>query len=191
MNAKNPKKKERPMDKASSKSILVVDDEPDIRNFLSTCIQDAGFQVDEAVDGQDALEKIENGNYDLMTLDMVMPRKSGIELIRVLRKDEKWSKLPIIVITAHARNEFASEDIKSFNAFTSGLKPRRTIEKPVTPDVLVQTICDILDVRPEEPVSVEKTDDHNISMDEKRLLQMIREGDTKVIDRIKNLLDAS
>ena len=45
------------MDKASEKKILVVDDEPDVRNFLTACIEDAGFQVDSAVDGQDALEK--------------------------------------------------------------------------------------------------------------------------------------
>ncbi len=171
---------------ASEKKILVVDDEPDVRNFLTTCIQDAGFMVDSAVDGQDALEKLEEEIPDLMTLDMVMPRKSGIELIRTLRKNEKWSKLPVIVITAHARNEFASEDIKSFNAFTSGLKPRRTIEKPVTPKVLVNTICQILDVEPEtEPV----VNEERLS-DQENLVKMIQGSDSKVLEQIKNLLGA-
>ena len=169
---------------ASEKKILVVDDEPDIRNFLTTCIQDAGFTVDSAVDGQDALEKIEKEIPDLMTLDMVMPRKSGIELIRTLRKNDKWSKLPVIVITAHARNEFASEDIKSFNAFTSGLKPRRTIEKPVTPKVLVNTICEILDVEPEHDI----TTDEGLSSDEENLVKMIQNSDSKILQQIKNLL---
>ncbi len=172
------------MAKASEKKILVVDDEPDVRNFLSTCIQDVGFIVDTAVDGQDALEKIEQEIPDLMTLDMVMPRKSGIELIRTLRKNDKWAKLPIIVITAHAQNEFASEDIKSFNAFTSGLKPRRTIEKPVTPEKLVNTICDILDVEPETDI----VDKKEITADEEKLLKMIREGDTEMREQIKNFL---
>ena len=169
---------------ASEKKILVVDDEPDIRNFLTTCIQDAGFTVDSAVDGQDALEKIEKEIPDLMTLDMVMPRKSGIELIRTLRKNDKWSKMPVIVITAHARNEFASEDIKSFNAFTSGLKPRRTIEKPVTPKVLVNTICEILDVEPEHDI----TTDEGLSSDEENLVKMIQNSDSKILQQIKNLL---
>ena len=169
---------------ASEKKILVVDDEPDIRNFLTTCIQDAGFTVDSAVDGQDALEKIEKQIPDLMTLDMVMPRKSGIELIRTLRKNDKWSKMPVIVITAHARNEFASEDIKSFNAFTSGLKPRRTIEKPVTPKVLVNTICEILDVEPEHDI----TTDEGLSSDEENLVKMIQNSDSKILQQIKNLL---
>jgi len=174
------------MVKASEKKILVVDDEPDVRNFLTTCIQDAGFMVDSAVDGQDALEKIEKEIPDLMTLDMVMPRKSGIELIRTLRKNDKWSKLPVIVITAHARNEFASEDIKSFSAFTSGLKPRRTIEKPVTPEVLVNTICQILDVEPE----IDVTTAEGLSSDEEKLVKMIQNSDSKILQQIKKLLGA-
>ncbi|MBT3178331.1 MAG: response regulator [Desulfobacula sp.] len=172
------------MGKASEKKILVVDDEPDIRNFLTTCIQDAGFMVDSAVDGQDALEKLEKEIPDLMTLDMVMPRKSGIELIRTLRKNEKWSKLPVIVITAHARNEFASEDIKSFNAFTSGLKPRRTIEKPVTPKVLLNTICQILDVEPETVTA----EDEELLSDQENLVKMIQNSDSTVLKQIKSLL---
>jgi len=172
------------MEKATEKKILVVDDEPDVRNFLAACIQDAGFMVDSAVDGQDALEKIEKEIPDLMTLDMVMPRKSGIELIRTLRQNDKWSKLPVIVITAHARNEFASEDIKSFNAFTSGLKPRRTIEKPVTPKVLVNTICQILDVEPETDVASEK----ELSQDQDNLIKMIQNSDSQMLKQIKNLL---
>lgn len=174
------------MVKASEKKILVVDDEPDVRNFLAACIQDAGFIVDSAVDGQDALEKIEKEIPDLMTLDMVMPRKSGIELIRTLRKNDKWSKLPVIVITAHARNEFASEDIKSFNAFTSGLKPRRTIEKPVTPKVLVNTICEILDVEPEHDIATDK----ELASNDENLVKMIQNSDSKTLQQIKNLLGA-
>ena len=173
------------MGNASEKKILVVDDEPDVRNFLTACIEDAGFQVDSAVDGQDALEKIEKELPDLMTLDMVMPRKSGIELIRTLRKNDEWAGLPIIVITAHARNEFASEDIKSFNAFTSGLKPRRTIEKPVTPEILVRTICDILNV---EPLDSSKLASTEIDEDEEKLLKVMREGDSEMRQQIKDLL---
>ena len=53
------------MTQSSEKKILVVDDEPDVRNFLATCIQDAGFIVDTAVDGQDALEKIEKDHAEI------------------------------------------------------------------------------------------------------------------------------
>ena len=129
---------------ASEKRILVVDDEPDVRNFLAACIEDAGFVVETAKDGVEALEKVEASPPDLMTLDMVMPRKSGIAVIRTLRENERYKNLPVIVITAHAHDEFGSEDIKNFNAFTSGLRPRYTMEKPVTPEKLVNAIADIL-----------------------------------------------
>lgn len=168
------------MAKASDKRILVVDDEPDVRSFLTTIIQDAGFMVDSAIDGQEALEKIEKELPDLMTLDMIMPRKSGIELIRILRKNDKWSKLPVIVITAHARDEFAREDIKGFNAFTSGLKPKRTIEKPVTPEVLVNTISEILGVEPEPKASG--------PIHGENLLKLIKESDSETLQQIKKLL---
>jgi len=169
--------------KASDNKILVVDDEPDVRNYLTTCIQDAGFIVDSATDGQDALEKIEKEIPDLMTLDMVMPRRSGIELIRILRRNDKWSKIPVIVITAHTRDEFASEDIKSFNAFTSGLKPRRTIEKPVTPEVLIKTICEILNVE-----AVKDEARHPASSEQENLMKLIRESDSETLKQIKDLL---
>lgn len=168
---------------ASEKRILVVDDEPDVRSFLAACIEDAGFVVETAVNGMDALEKVEANTPDLMTLDMVMPRKSGIEVIRTLRKNEKWAKLPIIVITAHARDEFGSEDIKEMNAFTSGLRPKYTLEKPVTPQKLVMSICEILGVESEMDLTVEKK-----SLSERdEVINLIKESDNETLGKIRNL----
>lgn len=168
---------------ASEKKILVVDDEPDVRNFLASCIEDAGFNVNTAVDGQDALEKIEADTPDLMTLDMVMPRKSGIKVIRTLRENEKYANLPIIVITAHARDEFGSEDIKEFNAFASGLKPRYTMEKPVTPDRLIKSICEILGVSPE--VEIGKKEQPLTERD--KIIDLIKSSDKETLNKIGEL----
>lgn len=172
------------MASASEKRILVVDDEPDVRNFLAACIEDAGFDVETAIDGVDALEKVEANTPDLMTLDMVMPRKSGIKVIRTLRENEKWAKLPVIVITAHARDEMGSEDIKEFNAFASGLRPRYTLEKPVTPERLVKSICDILDVDPETGLS----EGSGSLSDEASVLKLVKESDPQTLDKIRELL---
>jgi CheY-like chemotaxis protein len=172
------------MARASEKKILVVDDEPDVRDFLASCIEDAGFIVTTAVDGQDALEKIEADTPDLMTLDMVMPRKSGIKVIRTLRETEKYANLPIIVITAHARDEFGSEDFKEFNAFTSGLRPRYTIEKPVTPARLIKSICEILSVSPE---STDQKKDPQVSERDK-LINLIKSSDEKTLSKIRDLI---
>ena len=116
---------------ASEKRILVVDDEPDVRNFLATCIEDAGFDVETAVDGVDALDKIKARKPDLMTLDMVMPRHSGITLMRKLRQKKEWADIPVIVITAHAQDEFGSEDVQKFDAFAARHRPKYVLEKPI------------------------------------------------------------
>lgn len=169
---------------ASEKRILVVDDEPDVRNFLAACIEDAGFQVETAVDGVDALEKVEANPPDLMTLDMVMPRKSGIKVIRTLRENEKYAKLPVIVITAHAHTDLGSDDIRSFNAFASGLRPRYTLEKPVTPEKLVKAISEILEV------DVEASEGVNDAADDRQaIMKMLNNSDADTLEQIKSMLN--
>jgi CheY-like chemotaxis protein len=173
------------MARASEKKILVVDDEPDVRNFLVACIEDAGFWVESAVDGVDALEKIEADTPDLMTLDMVMPRKSGISLMRKLRKNEKWATIPIIVITAHAHDEFGKEDIKEFNAFATRHRPKVTMEKPVTPERLVKAICEILMVDPEAH-QAEKSG----SVKKEEILELIKNTDDETLRKIREALNS-
>ena len=170
------------MNTASEKKVLVVDDEPDVRNFLAACIEDAGFQVATAVDGADALQKLQADPPDLMTLDMVMPRVSGISLIRQLRGMEQFVRLPVIVITAHAHDEMGSEDIKDFNAFASGLRPRYMMEKPITPKKLVNAIGDILGVEVEEALLSDKESGRM------EVIKMIGETDADTLKKIQSLL---
>ena len=168
---------------ASEKKILVVDDEPDVRNFLAACLEDAGFQVETAVDGVDALNKVDSIAPDLMTLDMLMPGKSGINVIRALRKTEKHTKLPVIIITAHARDELGSDDIKEFNAFASGMRPRYTFEKPISPNKLVTAVCDILKVT-QNP---DQEENQNVSK-KMAIKQMIDDTDSETLEKIRNML---
>lgn len=167
---------------ASMKKILVVDDEPDVRNFLAACIEDAGFNVDTACDGAEALDKLQADPPDLMTLDMVMPRVSGINLMRKLRAMDKFTRLPVIVITAHAHDELGSEDIKDFNAFASGMRPRYTMEKPVTPKKLVTAISDILEVEIEDTPASQKEDERA------SVMKMVGETDPDTLKKIQALL---
>ncbi|MEJ2156473.1 MAG: response regulator [Desulfobacteraceae bacterium] len=167
---------------ASEKKVLVVDDEPDVRNFLAACIEDAGFQVKTAVDGADALEKLQADPPDLMTLDMVMPRVSGINLMRQIRGMDAFARLPVIVITAHAHDEMGSDDIKDFNAFASGMRPRYTMEKPITPEKLVKAISDILEV---DDAQVPTADGEKDRMD---VIKMIGKTDPDTLKKIQSLL---
>ncbi|MDA3917159.1 MAG: response regulator [Deltaproteobacteria bacterium] len=173
------------MAKASEKTILIVDDEPDVREFLSACIKDAGFQVKTAEDGVDGLEKIEKYMPDLVTVDMVMPRRSGINLIRKLKKDKNMASIPVIVITAHAQDEFGQEDISKFEGFATHLKPRYIMEKPITPANLRKAICNILDVEPvEDDTAREESSEHNAVMD------ALKNADKATIEKISQMLNA-
>ncbi len=130
----------------SEKKVLVIEDEPDVRNYLCACLEDAGFRVQSAINGAEGLEAVRHDPPDLITLDMVMPRKSGLRFMRELRKKEEWCCIPVIVITAHARDELGSEEVKELNAFTTRTRPKYILEKPIRPSGLVQAIADILQV---------------------------------------------
>jgi two-component system phosphate regulon response regulator PhoB len=168
---------------ASEKNILVVDDEPDVRNFLAACIEDAGFNVETAVDGIDALEKIKAGVPDLVTLDLVMPRLSGIELMRKLRRNDKWAKIPVIVITAHAHDEFGSGDIEKFTAFAARHRPRYTMEKPITPARLVKAIREILNVE------IDETKEKTVTNEREAIKKLISVSDSETLKKIRDILN--
>ncbi len=63
------------------KTVLVVDDEEDVREYLEAILEDAGFRVETAVDGEDGLAKVQVNPPDLVSLDLVMPKKSGIKFL--------------------------------------------------------------------------------------------------------------
>jgi CheY-like chemotaxis protein len=163
---------------ASEKRILVVDDEPDVRDFLSACLEDAGFQVDTAVDGYDALTKIEKSPPDFITLDLVMPRLSGIKLMRTLRKREEWKKIPVIIVTAHANDELGEKDMKELYADEVRPAPEHIIEKPITPSKLVNAIAEILNVETEMAIAGERSD----------LMNMVKTASAEELKKIQELL---
>ncbi|MCG8336172.1 MAG: response regulator [Proteobacteria bacterium] len=163
---------------ASEKKILVVDDEPDVRDFISACLEDAGFQIRSAVDGVDALEKIEEEIPDLMTLDMVMPRKSGLSLMRKLRKNDLWQNIPVIIITAHAKDELAQDDVKELLVSSESKQSNRhLLEKPIVPSKLIDLVCGILNVSTDEDLG--KRED---------LISAIKHADGDTLHEIRKVL---
>ena len=85
-----------------SKTILVVDDNEDIRSFLSLVLLKEGYEVVLASDGAEALEKIKATKPDLILLDVMMPGLSGLDVLSIIRddKDKKINEIPIMIITA-------------------------------------------------------------------------------------------
>ena len=80
--------------------ILVVDDDPDLRELIGLKFRNAGLEVVYACDGVDALNRIREHGADLVVLDVMMPGKSGIDVCRELRDDAATADLPIVMVTA-------------------------------------------------------------------------------------------
>jgi DNA-binding NtrC family response regulator len=91
--------------------ILVVDDEADIRESLETLLELEGYQVELAQNATDGLRKIESGNHDLILLDLMMPDRSGMEVLREVR--ERDTETPIFMITAYGSVEVAVSALKA------------------------------------------------------------------------------
>ncbi len=121
------------MIRAQDRTVLVVDDEPDVRDYLSQILTDAGFDVRTAADGSEALEMIRADPPDFVSLDLVMPKKSGHKLLYELRKDRELSRIPVLIVTAHARDELGRGDLEDIvdSRVLSG--PGVYLEKPVKP----------------------------------------------------------
>ena len=85
-----------------SKKILIVDDNEDSRDLVVKVLKNKGYQMVEAVDGEDALEKAESENPDIILLDISIPKLDGYEVTRRLKSREKFKNIPIIALTAHA-----------------------------------------------------------------------------------------
>ena len=128
------------MERAEDKTILVVDDEPNIREYLKMVLEDAGFNVLTAGDGVEALEIIKQEKPDFISLDLIMPRKSGHKLLHELKRDKELSRIPVLIVTAHAKTDLGKGDLQDLldNRIMSG--PGIYLEKPVNPLKYVRAI---------------------------------------------------
>jgi len=90
--------------------ILVIDDEPDIRESLELVLGDAGYAVDAAQNGTEGLQKLANHGYDLVLLDLMMPDRSGMDVLAEVREHDR--ETPIFMITAYGSVEAAVTALK-------------------------------------------------------------------------------
>lgn len=124
-----------------SKKVLVVDDDPDVRSFVVTVLEENQYTPLVAVDGVEGLEMIEKEKPDLVILDVLMPRGSGIRLYRHLKTDETLKTIPVIMFTGIALRSFLKSQ-KALEEFKGEKVPEPDIylEKPVEPQELVDAI---------------------------------------------------
>lgn len=128
------------MARPEDKRVLVVDDEPNVRTYLAQILRDAGFMVETASDGEEALRKIRADPPDFISLDLVMPRKSGHKLLYELRRDRDLSRIPVLIVTAHARDELGEGELKDIVKSRVISGPGVYLEKPVRPIDYVRAV---------------------------------------------------
>jgi DNA-binding response OmpR family regulator len=85
--------------------ILVVDDSPFILEIIDTILKDSGFEVITADDGDRAYARATTESPDLMVLDLMLPKKNGYEVCKLLKGDERYRSIPIIMLTARVNEE--------------------------------------------------------------------------------------
>ncbi|MHC4696275.1 MAG: response regulator [Planctomycetota bacterium] len=121
------------------KTVLVVDDDPDARDFLTTVLQDNGYVAPTANDGAEAIAKIEHAIPDLVALDITMPEKSGVAVYRKLREDDRFKNIPVIIITG------ISDDFKRFISTRRQVPPPEGyISKPVDVAQFLKMVGDVI-----------------------------------------------
>lgn len=120
------------------KTILVVDDEPDTRAFLTTLLEDHGFETVTACNGAEARTAVDKCIPDLISLDITMPEKSGVKFYRELRETEALKNIPIIIVTG------VSGDFERFISSRSQVPPPDGyVPKPIDKAKYVQLAKDL------------------------------------------------
>ena len=111
-----------------SQTILVVDDEADVRKFLTAVLEKYGYRVVAAEDGKRAFEEVENERPDLIVLDLQMPEQTGTDFYRRLLKHDALRDIPIIVVSGLAGRHLAVS------------RPYAVFDKPIDPDEFAATV---------------------------------------------------
>lgn len=119
-----------------TKCLLVVDDSVTVRQVLQMTLANAGFNVVEAEDGRDALNKLAENSVDMLITDLNMPNMDGLELIKHVRQERAYRFTPIVMLTTESSEE---KKLAGREAGASGW-----IVKPFKPEQLLKVVKMVL-----------------------------------------------
>lgn len=166
------------------KTVLVIDDEPDLRLFMKTVLENAGFDVAVAANGKEALERMTEKKPDAISLDLVMPKMSGLKFYKYIQKNKDRAGIPVIVVTAHAEDEFGKGDLQKIRAAKSEGGTITVIEKPIQPLNYVNTIRKAIGL---EEIESEETGEKNVL--KVKLKERMKTADKKTLEDALRILD--
>jgi len=164
----------------SAKKILVADDEPDILEIISYNLRKEGYEVFTASDGNEALEKARLHHPDLIILDIMMPKKTGVEVCQILRTQPEFSQTLIIFLTA------LSDEAVQIKGLESGADDYVT--KPVSPKVLISRVNAIFRRIKQEPSENKRIRIGNFSIDPASYLVIIDDREVTLAKKEFELL---
>jgi twitching motility two-component system response regulator PilH len=125
--------------------ILLVDDDPDVMLFNKTVAEENGFEPLTAANGEEGLALLEKERPDLVVLDVLMPKQSGIKMYRAMKTDAQWQDIPVIILSGISKRSFVkSQDALSEFGEDAVPEPEAYLEKPVEADELAHTIRETL-----------------------------------------------
>ena len=128
-----------------AKKILVVDDELDMRTFVSTLLETSGYKPLTAVDGKEGMVVARREKPAVVILDVMMPNESGIGMYRELKNDPDLKDVPVIMLSALSKKTFFhSQKVLDEYKGEKIPKPSAYIEKPPEPDELLEAIQNCL-----------------------------------------------
>jgi len=126
------------------KTVLVVDDEPDVVTYLCALLRDNGYETLDAFNGDQAIELARQNQPDVVTLDITMPETTGVRAYRTLREDPALKHIPVVIVTG------VSHDFKHFISTRPHLPPPDGyLEKPIQPEQFLSEVARLAGGAPE------------------------------------------
>jgi DNA-binding response OmpR family regulator len=123
--------------------VLIVEDDPDIVDYLSSFLEDEGYDVKAASRCSTARETMDEFDPEVILIDALLPGKSGLELLVSLRRDPRWSDLPLVVVTGN--DTLLEDDCQSYLGAFEGVRgPDGVLGKPVDRETLLAVLNALL-----------------------------------------------
>ena len=124
---------------SDKKKILIIEDDHDVRELYAEVLRDEGFDVQEAVDGRSGLAKVLEDGYDLLLLDIMLPKFDGLEVLKTIKEKAKVKGIPVILLTNLGRESIIKE---GFSLGANGY----LIKSEHTPEEIVEEVKKFLGV---------------------------------------------
>ncbi|MCL4467098.1 MAG: response regulator [Chloroflexi bacterium] len=121
--------------------IVVIDDDPDIVQAIQIVLEAQNYEVITASNGEDGLQRVKKDKPDVVVLDLLMPKKDGFAVVRELREDRRYAKLPILILTSV--REDASRRRYELETGTE-LEVDDYVEKPIAPVELISRVGNLV-----------------------------------------------